>query len=125
MVLRFRTFVQVLIAFLVLATPQATCGAGASDGDKTCCCTASKTCECLRGTPCQQTCTLTHVQAIDKQVPARSVDISTLHGHLLFAIALTPVHFAAVVPAFHPRVLNASPPFGGRQPQARLCLWLI
>jgi hypothetical protein len=114
------------MAVLVLVTPQAACLAGTAQVEKTCCCTQSKICPCLPDKPCEQACALTQVQSLDKQVAGRSAGVTAVHAcHLLFVIAFTREFHPVLTPAFRWREMNASPPFGGKPPQAGLCLWLI
>ena len=124
----FKTFVQVLMAVLALGVvnPQPACAAGTVEVGKTCCCTGSPVCKCHPDKPCKQSCTLAQVRIFDKQLPGRMVVASSPHGAtLLFSTALTKIKYLVLVPVAHQRDLNASPPFGGSPPQARLCLWLI
>jgi hypothetical protein len=126
-VVRFKTLVKILMAVLALGigVPQPGCVAGISEAGKACCCTESPICKCHPDKLCNQSCTQNQVQTFDKQLPARGARAS-LHGDiLLFSIAPTKVKYLVLVPAVHQRDLDASPPFGGSPPQARLCLWLI
>jgi hypothetical protein len=58
-------------------------------------------------------------------MPTRTT-LASLAGHaLLFSNAFTTIKYPVFVPVARQRDLNASPPFGGAQPQAMLRLWLI
>jgi hypothetical protein len=128
MAMRFRTFVQIVMAVLALGicTPQSVCATGTPEAGKTCCCTESPTCGCLPGKPCEQSCALAQVPIFDKQLPGRNTVAPAAHGYfLLFTIAPIAISHPAFVCAFRQGHTNASSPFGGSPPQARLCLWLI
>ena len=127
MAVRFKTFVQILMAVLALGMgyPQSACAAGTPEVGKACCCTDNLS-KCHSEKPCKPFCAHVQVQAIDKQLPARMALASSPHGNtLLFSITPTRVKHLVLVSVPHRGALNVSPPFGGSPPQARLCLWLI
>jgi hypothetical protein len=125
---RLKTFFQILMAVLALGMgyPQSACAAGTPEAGKTCCC-ADNPGKCHSENPCKPSCAHVQVQVIiDKQLPARMALAPSPHGNtLLFSIAPTTVKYLVLVSVVHRGALNASPPFGGSPPQARLCLWLI
>jgi hypothetical protein len=128
-VLRFKSFVQILLAVLALgmADPSVACAAGSSETGKVCCCTHSPVCKCHAETPCKKSCTLAHAQApFDKQLSSKTALVTAPHGFtFLFAITFVKVNYPAFVPVIHQRELDASPPFGANPTQAVLRLWLI
>ena len=128
MALRFRTFVQILMAVLALGfwTPQSVCMAATSDTGKTCCCTEASACGCLPDKSCELSCTLTQVPISDKDVTGQTAVAPTAHSYsLLFAIAPVQITSPVLASALRKQNANASPPLGGSPPQSKLCLWLI
>jgi hypothetical protein len=126
-VVRLKTFVQILMAVLALgiSSPQPACAAGTSEAGKTCCCTDVPVCKCHPDKPCEQSCTLAQTHAVDKQIATRTTLASSPCGNALFSIATAEIKYPVFAPAALQRNLNASPPFGGSPPQAMLRLWLI
>jgi hypothetical protein len=128
-VLRFKSFVQILLAVLALGTIDSSvaCASGTSEKGKVCCCTHSASCKCHSGTPCKKSCTLAHAQApFDKQLSSKTALVTSPHGFIfLFAVTLAKVSYPVFVPVIHQRERDASPPFGGHPAQAVLRLWLI
>ncbi len=124
--MHLKTFVLILMAVLALGvySPQPACAAGTSEAGKTCCCTGSPVCKCHPDEPCKQSCTLVQVHTLDKQIPNKTA-FTPSGGILLYSIASTKIKYSVLVPVAYQRNLNASPPFGGRPPQAMLRLWLI
>jgi hypothetical protein len=126
----FKSFVQILMAVLALGIyihiPEPACAAGTSEVGKTCCCTGSPVCKCHPDKPCKQSCTLVKVRApLDKQLPTRSLATAS-HGLVpLFAITLSKVTYAPIVPVVAKRAIDTSPPLRGDSPQAVLRVWLI
>lgn len=128
MAVHFKTFVQILMAMLALGivTPQPVCGAGTVEAVKTCCCNGSAADMCHSDQPCKSSCTRAQVQTFDKQLPARTVAASSVHGStFLFSIMPTRVKYLVSAPVARQRGLDASPPFAGSPPQAKLRLWLL
>jgi hypothetical protein len=126
--LRFKSFVQILLAVLALGMidPSVGCAAGTSETGKVCCCTHSSVCKCHTGTPCKKSCTLVQAQApVDKQLP-RAALVATPHPFVfLFAVAWANVSYPVFVPVIRQREPDASPPLGGKPAQAVLRVWLI
>jgi hypothetical protein len=126
--MRLKTFMQILMAVLTLGigVPQSACVAGTTEAGMTCCCMESPISKCNPDKPCKQSCTLAQVQVFDKQLPTRMAFAPSAHGNFLLSpIAPTKIKYLALISVVHQRDLNASPPFSGSPPQARLCLWLI
>ncbi len=127
-VVRFKLFVQILMAVLALGicAPQSACAAGASTVKMTCCCTENSTCACQSDKPCKESCSLAPVHVFDKQMTARVGVTSSRHSNtFLYSIALINARNLALNPVVSQQESNPSPPFGGSPPQAMLRLWLL
>src|SRR5579871_3302457 len=127
MIVHFKTFIQVLMATLMLGVycPQPACAAGTSEPGKTCCCTGSSVCDCHPDKPCKQSCTLVQVHTLDKQLPSKPTPTTCSGSVLLCLIAPTKISYPAHSSIVRQRHVNVSPPFGGSPPQAMLRLWLL
>jgi hypothetical protein len=125
-----KTFLQILLAVLIsgLYFPQTTCAVAASaSAGMTCCCTPAPAaiCHCHPDRPCPPSCAATQTQASDKQIATGAR--LTLHSHdrALFAIAATTLKNFVPGLTLDRKSLDTGPPFRGRPPQARLCVWLV
>jgi hypothetical protein len=122
-----KTFLQILMAVLALgvSNPQPPCAVGASEDGDRCCCPGSPVCKCHPDKPCEQSYNLAQAHAFDKQMPPRTTLAALSARVLLFSNPFATIKYPVFVPLARQRDLNASPPFGGVQPQAMLRLWLI
>jgi hypothetical protein len=83
-------------------------------------------CHCHRDKPCDSSCGRVQVATLDKQLPPRTTGAqAAVQAHLLFLSVGIAFNYPAFVSVVRHRDVNASPPFGGRPPQALLRLWLI
>jgi len=127
--LRFKTFVQILMAVLALgiSLPQPACAVGKSEPGKACCCCADdQACASHSGTPCPNACALTTAQPLDKQAPGRMASVpSPGMGLLLFSIVPNRVNYFSPLPHASSWGVNASRFLASSPPQAALCLWRI
>lgn len=127
-VVRVKTFIQILMAVLSLgvSSPLPVCAAGMPETGMPCCCAVSSSCKCHSDEPCKTSCEVSQAQAFDKQLPARTAFKPFHNGcGLLFSIAPVTIKYLVPAPVVSRRDSDASPPFCGGPPQAILRLWLI